>query len=59
MVLARVEALVEGVADWIAIATIHLLHLRNWQSLGSYLRWNFVGRGVRAGSHATVYSGGD
>src|SRR5829696_5287989 len=45
MVLAGVEVLIVGVADWIAIVAIHLLHL-HWQSLEANLRWNFVGRVV-------------
>ena len=53
MVLAGVEVLIVGVADWVAIVVIHLLHLRNWQSLEAYLRWNFVGR-VVLGQAATL-----
>jgi hypothetical protein len=47
MVLAGVEVLVVGVADWVAIMTIHLLQLRNWQALKeANLRVSFVGRVV-------------
>jgi hypothetical protein len=46
VVLAGVEVLVVGVADWIAIVAIQLRHVRNWQSLDANLRWNFVGRVV-------------
>jgi hypothetical protein len=53
MMLAGVEVLVVGVFGWVAIVTIHLLHLRNWQSLGASLRWNFVGR-VVLGQVATL-----
>ena len=53
MVIAGVEVLAVGVADWVAIVVIHLLHLRNWQSLEVYLRWNFVGR-VVLGQAATL-----
>ena len=53
MVLAGVEVLAVGVADWVAIVAIHLLHLRNWQSLEANLRWNFVGR-VVLGQVATL-----
>ena len=52
MVLAGVEVLIVGVADWIAIVAIHLLHL-HWQSLEANLRWNFVGR-VVLGQAATL-----
>ena len=52
-VLAGLEMLIVGVADWAAIVAIHLLHLRNWQSLESRLRWNFVGR-VVMGQAATL-----
>src|SRR3954467_13404239 len=33
MLLAGVEVLAVGISDWVAIVAIHLLHLRNWQSL--------------------------
>ncbi len=46
MVLAGAEVLAVGVTDWVAILTIELLQLRNWQSLEPRLRWNFVGRVV-------------
>jgi hypothetical protein len=52
-VLAGVEVLAVGVADWLVIVAIHLLHLRNWRSLGAYLRWNFVGR-IVVGQAATL-----
>ncbi len=53
MVLAGVEVLVVGVADWVAIVTIHLRHLRNWQALEANLRVNFMGR-VVLGQLATL-----
>src|SRR5215218_2086459 len=53
MVLAGVEVLIVGVADWIAIVAIHLLHLRHWQSLEANLRVNFVGR-IVLGQLATL-----
>ena len=53
VVLAGVEVLAVGVADWLAIVIIYLLHLRNWQSLEVNLRWNFVGR-VVLGQAATL-----
>ena len=53
MVLAGVEVLVVGVADWVAIVTIHLRQLRNWQALEANLRVNFVGR-VVLGQLATL-----
>ena len=53
MVLAGVEVLIVGIADWVAVVVIHLLLLRNWQSLEAYLRWNFVGR-VVLGQAATL-----
>lgn len=46
MVLAGVEVLAIGVADWVAILTIQLRQLRNWQSLKPSLRWNFLARVV-------------
>jgi modulator of FtsH protease len=47
MVLAGVEVLVVGVADWVAIVTIHLRQLRNWQALvEAKLHVNFVVRAV-------------
>jgi hypothetical protein len=46
-VIAGVEVLAVGAAEWLAIVAIHLLHLRNWRSLEeANLRWNFVGRVV-------------
>ena len=44
MVLAGVEVLVVGVADWVFIVSIHLRQLRNWQALEANLRVSFVGR---------------
>ena len=52
-VLAGVEVLVVGAADWLAIVAIHLLQLRNWRSLGAYIRWNLVGR-IVMGQAATL-----
>src|SRR5215213_3408266 len=46
MVLAGVEVLVVGVADWVFIVSIHLRQLRNWQALEANLRVSFVGRVV-------------
>ena len=46
MVIAGAEVLAVGVVDWVAILTIELLQLRNWQSLEPSLRWNFLGRVV-------------
>ena len=51
--LAGVEALAVGVADWLAIVAIHLLQLRNWRSLEAYIRWNLVGR-IVMGQAATL-----
>ena len=48
MVVAGVEVLAIGVADWAAIVTIQLLHLRQWDSLDTTLRGHFVGRVVIA-----------
>ncbi len=53
MVLVGVEVLIVGVADWVAIVAIHLLQLRNWQSLEANLRMNLVGR-VVLGQFATL-----
>ena len=53
IVIAGIEVLIVGIADWVAIVVIHLLHLRNWQSLEVNLRWNFVGR-VVLGQAATL-----
>ncbi len=53
MVLAGVEVLVVGVADWVTIVTIHLLQIRNWRSLEVTLRVIFVGR-VVLGQLATL-----
>src|SRR3712207_6790637 len=53
MVLAGVEVLVVGVADWVAIVTIHLRQLRNWQALEANLRVNLMGR-VVLGQLATL-----
>jgi hypothetical protein len=52
--LAGVEVLVVGAADWLAIVAIHLLQLRNWRSLEAYnIRWNLVGR-IVMGQAATL-----
>jgi modulator of FtsH protease len=53
MVVAGVEVLAVGVADWAAIVAIHLLHLRNWQALQTNLRWHFMTR-VVLGQVATL-----
>src|SRR5215212_6778453 len=53
MVLAGVEVLAVGVADWAAIVPIQLLQLRNWQSLEPNLRWHLVTR-VVLGQVATL-----
>ncbi len=54
MVLAGVEVLVVGVADWVAIVTIHLLQFRNWQALEeANLRVSFVRR-IVLGQLATL-----
>ncbi len=52
-VLAGVEVLAVGAADWLAIVAIHLLQLRNWRSLEAYIRWNLVGR-IVMGQAATL-----
>jgi len=52
-VLAGVEVLAVGAADWLAIVVIHLLQLRNWRSLEAYIRWNLVGR-IVMGQAATL-----
>jgi len=44
MVLAGVEVLAVGVADWGAIVAIHLRQLKNWRSLEPSLRFHSVGR---------------
>ena len=46
MVIAGVEVLAVGVADWVAVLAIQLRHLRNWQSLEPNFRRNFLGRVV-------------
>ncbi len=53
MMLAGVEVLAVGVADWVAILTIQLRQLRNWQSLEPSIRLTFVTRMV-AGQLATL-----
>ena len=53
MVLAGVEVLAVGVADWAAIVAIQLLQLRNWQSLETTLRRHFMIR-VMLGQVATL-----
>ena len=52
-VVAGVEVLVVGIADWAAILAIQLLQLRNWHSLESNLRWHLVPR-VILGQVATL-----
>jgi hypothetical protein len=46
MVVAGVEVLAVGVADWAFVVAIQLLHLRQWDSLDATLRWQFVTRVV-------------
>jgi hypothetical protein len=53
MLVAGVEVLVVGIADWAAIVAIQVLQLRNWHSLEASLRWNFVPR-VVLGQIATL-----
>jgi hypothetical protein len=53
MVLAGVEVLAVGAADWVFVVIIHLRQLKNWRSLEPALRWNFVGR-VVVGQAATL-----
>jgi hypothetical protein len=53
MVLAGVEVLAVGVADWTVIVAIQLLHLRSWQSLEPNLRGHLVVR-VVLGQVATL-----
>jgi hypothetical protein len=53
MVLAGVEVLTVGVADWAAIVAIHLRQLKNWRSLEPALRRNYLGR-VVLGQVATL-----
>ena len=45
-VLAGVEVLAVGVADWAAIVAIQPLRLRNWRLLEPALRWPLVTRVV-------------
>jgi modulator of FtsH protease len=52
-VLAGVEVLAVGAADWLAVVAIHLLQLRNWRSLEAYIRWNLMGR-IVMGQAATL-----
>lgn len=52
-VVAGVEVLVVGIADWAAIVVIQLLQLRNWHSLEATLRPKFVAR-VVLGQVATL-----
>ena len=52
-VVAGVEVLVVGIADWVAIVVIQLLQLRNWHSLEATLRGHFVAR-VVLGQVATL-----
>ena len=53
MVLAGVEVLAVGIANWVIIVAIQLLHFRHWQSLEPNLRWTFVWR-VVLGQAATL-----
>jgi hypothetical protein len=53
MVVAGIEMLVVGIADWAAIVTIQILQLRNWHALEGYLRWHLVPR-VILGQVATL-----
>jgi hypothetical protein len=54
MVVAGVEVMVVGIADWAAIVAIQMLQLRNyWSSLEANLRWHFVPR-VVLGQVATL-----
>ena len=53
MVLAGVEVLTVGMADWTVIVAIQLLHLRSWQSLEPNLRGHLVVR-VVLGQVATL-----
>jgi modulator of FtsH protease len=52
-VVAGLEVLVIGIADWAAIVVIQLLQLRNWHSLEATLRPYFVTR-VVLGQIATL-----
>ena len=52
-VVAGVEVLTVGIADWAAIVAIQLLQLRNWHSLEASLRWHLVPR-VVLGQVATL-----
>jgi hypothetical protein len=52
-VVAGVEVLMVGIADWAAIVTIQVLHLRNWHSLEASLRRHLVPR-VVLGQIATL-----
>jgi modulator of FtsH protease len=53
MMVAGLEVLAVGVADWAAIVTIQLLHLRQWRSLEVTLPWQLVMR-VVLGQVATL-----
>jgi hypothetical protein len=53
MVQAGVEVLAVGVADWVVIVVIRLLHLKNRRSLEPAFRRHFVGR-VVLGQVATL-----
>ena len=52
-VVAALEVLVVGMANWAAIVVIQLLQLRNWHSLEANLRPYFVAR-VALGQVATL-----
>ena len=53
MVLAGVEVLAVGIANWVIIVAIQLLHFRDWQSPEPHLRRTFVWR-VVLGQAATL-----
>jgi hypothetical protein len=44
--VAGVEILAVGIADWAAIVAIQMLQLRNWHSLEANLRWHLVPRAI-------------
>ena len=52
-VVAGVEVLVVGIADWAAIVAIQMLQLRNWPSLEANLRWHLLPRAI-LGQAATL-----
>ena len=53
MMVAGVEVLVVGIADWAAIVAIQMLQLRNWSSLEANLRWHLLPRAI-LGQAATL-----